>query len=112
MATQLYDIVEIELQDGRKVSLRPLPIKSLREFMKVVTKLDTIKDESQAIDIFIEACAIALKKALPDLAANKDALEEALDVPTIWKIMEVCGGIKLGDPNLIAAAATKMSGDN
>jgi hypothetical protein len=48
---------------------------------------------------------------LPELAADKEALEEALDVPTIWKIMEICGGIKLGDPNLMAAA-TKMSGTN
>jgi len=111
LATQLYDIVEVELQDGRKVTLKPLPIKRLKEFMKVVTKLDTVKDEEEAIDIFIEACAIALKKSLPELADNKEALEEALDVPTIWKIMEVCGGIKLGDPNLRAAAA-KMSGTN
>lgn len=111
MATQLYDILEIELQDGRKATLRPLPIKRLRKFMEVVAKLDNVKDESEAIDIFIEACAIALQKSLPELAENKEALEEALDVPTIWKIMEVCGGIKLGDPNLIAAA-TKMSGDN
>jgi hypothetical protein len=48
---------------------------------------------------------------LPDLAGNREALEEALDVPTIWKIIEVCGGIKLGDPNLIAAA-NKMVGEN
>lgn len=111
MATQLYDTVEIELQDGRKATLKPLPINRLRKFMKVVTKLDEVKTEEQAIDIFIEACAIALSKSLPELSENKEALEEALDVPTIWKIMEVCGGIKLGDPNLIAAA-TKMSGDN
>ena len=107
MATTLYDTVEIELQDGRKAILKPLPIKRLKEFMKVVTKLDTVKDEEEAIDIFLEASAIALRKSLPDLADNK----EALDVPTIWKIMEVCGGIKLGDPNLMAAA-TKMSGTN
>ena len=111
MATQLYDIVEIELQDGRKATLKPLPIKHLRDFMAVVAKLDEVKTEQDAIDVFIEASAIALKKSLPDLAGNKEALEEALDVPTIWKIMEVCGGIKLGDPNLVAAAA-KMSGTN
>ena len=49
MATQLYDIVEVELQDGRKVTLKPLPIKRLKEFMKVVTKLDTVKDEEEAM---------------------------------------------------------------
>ena len=109
MATTLYDTVEIELQDGRKATLKPLPIKRLKEFMKVVTKLDTVQDEEEAIDIFLEASAIALRSSLPDLAGNKEALEEALDVPTIWKIMEICGGIKLGDPNLMAAA-NKISG--
>jgi hypothetical protein len=111
LATQLYDTVEVELQDGRKLVLKPLPIKLLRKFMKVVTKLDTIKNEDQAIDILIDACAVALEKTLPELANNREALEEALDVPTIWKILDVCGGIKLGDPNLIAAAV-KMSGEN
>jgi hypothetical protein len=111
LATQLYDTVEIELQDGRKAVLKPLPIKHLRDFMAVVAKLDKVETEQDAIDIFIEASAIALRKSLPDLANNKEALEEALDVPTIWKIMEICGGIKLGDPNLVAAAA-KMSGTN
>ena len=111
MATKLYDIVEIELQNGNKAVLKPLPIKALREFMEVVAGLDNVKTEDEAINIFLKASAIALRGTLPDLASDPDALESALDVPTIWKIMEVCGGIKLGDPNLIAAAS-KMVGEN
>jgi len=111
LATKLYDIVEIELQNGNKAVLKPLPIKALREFMEVVAGLDNVKTEDEAIDIFLKASAIALRGTLPDLASDPDALEGALDVPTIWKIMEVCGGIKLGDPNLIAAAS-KMVGEN
>lgn len=111
MATKIYDEVEIQLQNGNKVLLRPLPIKKLRGFMKEIQKLDTIKDEDEAIDIFVDACAIALSKDLPDLVADRDALEDALDVPTIWKIVEVCGGVKMGDPNLIAAASL-MTGEN
>ena len=39
MATKLYDIVEIELQNGNKAILKPLPIKALREFMGVGAEL-------------------------------------------------------------------------
>ena len=109
MATKIYDTVEIELQNGSRAVLKPLPIKQLREFMSIVAKLDSVENEDQAIDIFIDACEVALRKSLPDLAADREALEETLDVPTIWKIIEVCGGIKLGDPNL-TAAATRMTG--
>jgi hypothetical protein len=111
LATKIYDEVEIELQNGDKVVLRPLPIKKLRGFMKEVQKLDKIKDEDEAIDIFVDACAIALSKDLPELTADREALEEALDVPTIWKIIEVCGGVNMGDPNLIAAA-NLMNGES
>jgi hypothetical protein len=111
LATAVYDTVEVELQNGDKVTLKPLPILLLRSFMKEVGKLDNIKNEDEAIDIFVNACSIALSKSLPDLVQDREALEGALDVPTIWKILEVCGGIKMGDPNLIAAA-TKRSGDN
>jgi hypothetical protein len=111
LATSIYNTLEIELQDGSKATLKPLPIKQLRSFMKEVEKLQKIKKEDEAIDIFVDACAIALSKALPELTANRDALEEALDVPTIWKIFEICGGIQMGDPNLTAAASL-MSGEN
>mgnify|MGYP003347891844 CR=1 FL=1 len=40
----------------------------------------------------------------------KDAFEDALDVPTINRILEVCGGIKMDDPNLLAAAV--LAGQN
>jgi len=45
------------------------------------------------------------RKTATRLVADRDALEDALDVPTINRILEVCGGIKLDDPNLTAAAA-------
>jgi len=57
------------------------------------------------LDLLIDACAVALEKQLPDLVADRDAFEDVLDVPTINRILEVCGGIKMDDPNLLAQAA-------
>jgi hypothetical protein len=104
VAKTVYDTEEIELQDGAVVTIRPLNIKLLREFMEVVSDLGTGDDELENMDKLVTACGIALKKQLPDLVANREKLEEALDIPTIWKILEIAGGIKMGDPNLLAAA--------
>ena len=110
MATTVYNVEEIELQNGAKVKLKPLTIKELRKFMAAVQKTAETKSEDETLTILIDACAVALEKQLPDLVQDRDALEDALDVPTINRILEVCGGIKLDDPNLLAAAV--LAGQN
>jgi len=110
LATTVYDVEEIELQNGSKVKLKPLSIKELREFMKAINKTADTSSEDETLTVLIDACAVALQKQLPDLVADRDALEDALDVPTINRILEVCGGIKMDDPNLMAAAV--LAGQN
>jgi hypothetical protein len=110
LATKIYDVEEIELQNGAKVKLKPLTIKELRKFMIAISKTADTKSEDETLDILIDACAVALEKQLPELVADRDALEDALDVPTINRILEVCGGIKMDDPNLLAAAV--LAGQN
>ena len=104
MASTVYDVEEIELQNGAKVKLKPLSIKQLRKFMEVIKKVQEAEDETATLGILVEACGVAIETQLPDLVADIEKLEEALDVPTINRILEVCGGIKMDDPNLIAAA--------
>ena len=110
MATTVYDVEEIQLQNGATVKLKPLTIKELREFMKVINKTQEVTTEDETLTILIEACGVALQKQLPDLVADKDAFEDTLDVPTINRILEVCGGIKMDDPNQLAAAV--LAGQN
>ena len=110
MATKVYDIEEIELQNGSKAILKPLTIKELRKFMTVIQKTADVQNEDETLTILIDACAVALEKQLPDLVKDRDALEDALDVPTINRILEVCGGIKMDDTNLMAAAV--LAGQN
>ncbi len=110
MATTIYDVEEIQLQNGATVKLKPLTIKELRKFMIAIQKTANTTSEDETLDILIDACAVALEKQLPELVADRDALEDALDVPTINRILEVCGGIKMDDPNLLAAAV--LAGQN
>jgi hypothetical protein len=110
LATTVYDVEEIQLQNGATVKLKPLTIKELRKFMVVIQKTAEVTSEDETLTILIEACAVALEKQLPDLVKDIDAFEDTLDVPTINRILEVCGGIKMDDPNLLAAAV--LAGQN
>lgn len=104
MATKVYEEETIELQDGTEVVIRPLNIKKLREFMSVIKKLEAIETEEESIDILLEACTIAISQKNKAVSENTDLLEESLDVPTMHRILEVAGGVKMNDPNLLAAA--------
>lgn len=106
MATSVYEIVEIELQDGTKLEVKPLKIKFLREFMKEFQKIGDEKiaeDNLKSMDLLLDCAVIAMKQYNPELA-SKEKLEDTIDLPTIYKIIEVAAGIKLNDPNLVAAA--------
>lgn len=102
--TEIYTVPTVVLQDGTKVELRPLSIKFLKKFMAEINKFGEVKEEAEGIEILIDCAGICLEKKYPDLVGNREKLEDALDMPTVYKIIEVCGGIKLDDPNLIAAA--------
>jgi len=126
MATAVYTVEEITLQDNRDAILKPLNIKGLRKFMAKMQEFGEVSEEDEGLDILLDAAAICLMKQHPDLwdkkktkVEGKDGVEEyiggyseeaeeALDMPTVYRILDVCGGVKLNDPNLIAAAMESM----
>jgi hypothetical protein len=131
MATTVYDTVEIALQDNTNVVLKPLPIGQLRRFMAAWKEMATVKDlpetemEDASFTIYVNCAGIALEnhfkaeeKFADTRGKGKDVLskeyreylEEVLDIDTIYKVMEVCGGLKLNDPNLLAALAEANQG--
>ena len=105
MATTVYDVLDIELRDGSTVSLKPLPIKQLRKFMEIINGMQTAEDDTDAaFDIFIQAAMVCLASTdRPELSTDKDKFEELIETPTMMKILEVVGGLKLSDPNLLGA---------
>ena len=106
MATTVYDVVEIELSNGEVLTLKPLSIKHLKKFMTVIKKMDEAELESEdaAMEIFIQAAMVCLESTKPELSQDKDKFEDMIEIPTMMKILEVCGGLKLNDPNLLGAA--------
>lgn len=113
MATTVFDIVTVKLQDGKDVNLKPLNIGLLRKFMEAWKQFANVEDEDQMFDIYVNCCGIALSKELAGTFENpleKDGsladdyrayLEDILDIDTIFKILDVCGGLKLNDPKLL-----------
>lgn len=104
MATAVYDIIDLELSNGETLQVRPLPIKPLRKFMEIIDKLDSIENESEALEIFIEAGMLCVSHFNKELAKDKETFEDIIEIPTLMKILEVAGGLKLNDPNLLGAA--------
>lgn len=107
MATSVYTTEEILLQDGEEVTLKPLNIKNLRKFMKKWKELGEVKEEDDVVDFIIDAGKICLTSLYPEYD-DDEKYEEAVDIPTVHKIIEICAGIKLNDPELEAAARAAM----
>ena len=60
MATAVYEVVEVELMDGSKISMRPLKISLLRDFMKEFQKIgneDIAEDNIKSMDLLLN-CAV------------------------------------------------------
>ncbi len=105
MATSVYQPVDVELFSGKVLTLRPLKLSLLRKFMKEFDGLGKVADDNdKSLTKMVDCVAIAMQQYDAALAENKEALEDELDVPTIYKIIEVASGIKMddSDPNLVA----------
>ncbi len=121
IATTVYSTEEITLEDDTLLVLKPASIKTLRLFMKKMAEFAQAETEDDGLVIVTDAAAILLKKQHPKywdaslndgLGAASDEFEEVADIQSIYKVIEVCGGIKLNaDPNL-TAATTEIIGTN
>jgi len=109
LATKIYETVELELLDGRVITIKPLSIKNLRSLMKEWEKSRESKTEIEFLDVVSECARIAFRQFAPDLADDPEAFEDAIDLQTMYKVLEVAADIKLNDPNL-QAAATELLG--
>lgn len=97
MAKSVYDKESIYLVDGTRVEMGPLNIKHLKVFMDVFYLVDFATTEDQSISILTECAAVCMRQYYPLIQTRED-VEDNIDLPTVYKILEICGGIKI-DPN-------------
>jgi len=104
LATKVVDTVSVELISGKKIALRPLRISLLREFMERFDGIsDVATDNTKSMDLLIDCVQIAMKQYDPELAEDREKLEDELDLPGVYKVIEIAAGIKFDDPNLLMA---------
>lgn len=103
MATTVHEEKEITLIDGTKVKIRPLKISLLRQFMKKFEGLAEVQsDNDKSMTLLMECVQIAMKQYKPELGDNLEKLEEVLDLPTVYQIVEAASGVNLSDTALLA----------
>jgi hypothetical protein len=96
MATTKYETEKLTLIDGTEISVRPLKISLLRPFMKKFEGVAAVADDNEkSMTLLVECVQIAMKQYKPELAEDISKLEEVLDLPTVYKIVEAASGTTL-----------------
>jgi hypothetical protein len=96
MASKVYESGYIKLVDGTEVYLKPLKIKYLRDFMDYFELIKLTKNDEQAISVLSHCALIAIRPYYP-LIQTIDDLEDNVDLPTIYKILELTAEIKINE---------------
>jgi hypothetical protein len=98
MTTTVNENETIELIDGTKISIRPLKISLLREFNKQFSEIAKVADDNdKSTDVLMKCVQIALRQYEPSMAEDVKALEDNIDLPTVYKIIEAASGVKLSE---------------
>lgn len=87
--------------------------------MKIMDNFGEAKSEEEGLEALLDAAAVCLMKQVPeywDKHKNKDEetglarggyseeAEDAFDMPTVYRVIKICGGVDLNNPDLIRAA--------
>lgn len=103
MATKTIEQNELTLIDGQKIAVRPLKVSLLREFLAKFAEITEVAtDNEKSMDVLMECVQIAMRQYKPELADDVSKLEDLLDLPTVYRVVEAASGIVLDDANVIA----------
>jgi hypothetical protein len=95
MATTIYKSEIAYLFDGTELEIIPLKIKYLREFMIAFGNIKNTKNDDQAIEILVECVRVCMKQYCPKISGTVKDIEDNVDMPTIYKILDAAAGIKI-----------------
>ena len=95
MATTIYKSEIIYLFDGTELEIMPLKIKYLREFMKAFEDVKVTKNDDEAIAALVECVRVCMKQYYPSISGSVEDVEDSIDMPTIYKVLDVSAGIRI-----------------
>jgi accessory colonization factor AcfC len=106
MSTTINEEKKVLLIDGTEISVRPLKISLLRDFLKKFDDISKVADDNnKSMDILMQCAQIAMKQYKPEIADDIKKLEDLLDLPTVYVIVEAASGINLGGTGIIGTTA-------
>jgi hypothetical protein len=94
MAKQVYKTGYVEDINGNLISISPLKIKYMRDFMDKFIIVSETQDQEEALDLVIECVFISMQQFAPGLYLDKDAVGNSFDLKTLYKILEFAADIK------------------
>ena len=95
MATTVYNSDFITLVNNKIVEVTPLKIKYLREFMIAFDEIKGTHNDDESIVVLVECARICMKQYCPEISSTTMDVENNLDLPTIYKVLEFAAGIKI-----------------
>ena len=96
MPTEIYKTSIIELFDGTELYITPLKIKYLKLFLQEFENVKTAKNDEEAIDYLCRCATITMRQYYPSIK-TQDQLEDNIDMPTIYKLLDYSAGIKINE---------------
>lgn len=98
MAITTHEAKEITLIDGTKIEIKPLRISLLKPFTKKFQELAAVVDDNEkSLDVLIDCIMIAFQQFAPEYSEDRKKIEDNIDLPTVYTIIEVTSGIQLSD---------------
>lgn len=94
MATSIYEKKDFSLIDGTVIQAGPLKIKYLRQFLETFENIKSAKTDDESISILVLCALITMKQYAPYIKTVED-LEDNLDLPTIYEVIDIAAGIKV-----------------
>ena len=95
MATTIYKSEIVYLFDGTELEIVPLKIKYLREFMQAFENVKVTKNDDEAIAALVECVRVCMKQYYPTISGSVEDVEDSIDMPTIYKVLDVSAGIRI-----------------
>jgi len=104
MAITISEEKEIALLDGTTIKVRPLKISLLKKFMETFDTIGAVSaDNTKSMEVLLQCGLIAMQQYSPD-HATIEKLEEVLDLPTLYAIINEASGIDLTGRSLLGDA--------
>jgi hypothetical protein len=97
MATEIYKSGTVYLVDGTELEISPLKIKYLKQFMDEFENVKKAKGDFEAISALSQCAMICMKQFKPEISKDINLFEDAIDLKTIYLVLEYSAGIKINE---------------